>query len=71
MIDGLVRLGAEVVHSGIEDVHATGHAKQEELKTLLSIAEPAVVRPGARRVPPPRRTTPSSPRPWACRPDAR
>ena len=40
VIDGLVRLGAEVVHSGIEDVHATGHAKQEELKTLLSIVEP-------------------------------
>jgi ribonuclease J len=40
VIDGLVRLGAKVVHSGIEDVHATGHAKQEELKTLLSIVEP-------------------------------
>jgi ribonuclease J len=40
VIDGLVRLGAEVVHSGIADVHATGHAKQEELKTLLSIAQP-------------------------------
>jgi len=40
VIDGLTRLGAEVVHSGIEDVHATGHAKQEELKTLLSITQP-------------------------------
>ncbi|CAN5222147.1 ribonuclease J [soil metagenome] len=40
VIDGLVRLGAEVVHSGVEDVHASGHAKQEELKTLLSIARP-------------------------------
>ncbi len=40
VIDGLVRIGAEVVHSGIEDVHASGHAKQEELKTLLSIASP-------------------------------
>jgi ribonuclease J len=40
VIDGLVRLGTEVVHSGIADVHATGHAKQEELKTLLSIASP-------------------------------
>ena len=40
VIDGLVRLGARVVHSGIEDVHATGHAKQEEIKTLLSILEP-------------------------------
>jgi ribonuclease J len=40
VIDGLVRRGARVVHSGIRDVHATGHAQQEELKTLLSIAQP-------------------------------
>jgi len=40
VIDGLVRLGAEVVHSGISDVHASGHAKQEELKTLLSLVRP-------------------------------
>jgi ribonuclease J len=40
VIDGLVRLGARVVHSGLEDVHATGHAKQEEIKTLLAVTEP-------------------------------
>jgi len=40
VIDGLVRLGVEVVHSGIDDVHATGHAKQEELKTVLSVTRP-------------------------------
>ncbi len=40
VIDGLYRIGAQVVHSGIEDVHATGHAKQEELKTVLSIVRP-------------------------------
>jgi ribonuclease J len=40
VIDGLTRLGVEVVHSGIEDVHATGHAKQEELKTVHSIVRP-------------------------------
>ncbi len=40
IIDGMTRLGAEVVHSGVDEVHATGHAKQEELKTLLSIAQP-------------------------------
>ena len=40
VIDGLHRLGAEVVHSGIAYVHSTGHAKQEEIKTLLSIARP-------------------------------
>lgn len=40
VINGLMKLGAEVVHSGISDVHTTGHAKQEELKTLLSITQP-------------------------------
>jgi ribonuclease J len=40
VIDGLTRLGVEVVHSGIAPVHASGHAKQEEIKTLLSVTRP-------------------------------
>lgn len=40
VIDGLSRLGAEVVHSGLAGVHVSGHAKREELKTLLSLARP-------------------------------
>jgi ribonuclease J len=40
VIDGLLRSGAEVVHSGIADVHATGHAQADELKTLLALARP-------------------------------
>ena len=40
VIDGLLRAGAEVVHSGIADVHATGHAQADELKTYLSIVRP-------------------------------
>ncbi len=40
VIDGLVRQGVEVVYSGIADVHATGHAKAEELKTYHSILRP-------------------------------
>ncbi|MDP9070996.1 MAG: ribonuclease J [Actinomycetota bacterium] len=40
VIDGLHRRGAEVVHSGIADVHVSGHAMQGELQTLLSIARP-------------------------------
>jgi ribonuclease J len=40
VIDGLHRLGAEVIHAGIANVHVTGHAMQGELKTLLSIAAP-------------------------------
>ena len=45
VIDGLLRLGAEVVHSGVADVHATGHAQAEELKMLLAIAEPELFIP--------------------------
>jgi ribonuclease J len=40
VIDGLHRLGAEVIHSGIADVHVSGHARQEEIKTLLALARP-------------------------------
>ena len=40
VIDGLYRLGAEVIHSGLARVHVSGHAMREELKTLLSIARP-------------------------------
>jgi ribonuclease J len=40
VIDGLLRAGAQVIHSGIADVHATGHAQADELKTYLSIVGP-------------------------------
>lgn len=40
VIDGLVRRGAEVVHSATAKVHATGHAKAEELRVMHSIVQP-------------------------------
>jgi len=40
VIDGLLRAGCEVVHSGVADVHATGHAQADELKMYLSITNP-------------------------------
>ena len=40
VVDGLLRAGARVVHSGVRDVHATGHAQADEIKTYLSIAQP-------------------------------
>ncbi|HEY4332074.1 MAG TPA: ribonuclease J [Ilumatobacteraceae bacterium] len=40
VIDGLLRAWVEVIHSGIADVHATGHAQADELKTYLSIVKP-------------------------------
>ena len=40
VIDDLYRRGAEVVHSGAEKVHVSGHARQGELRTLISVTEP-------------------------------
>ena len=40
VIDDLLRAGVEVIHSGVADVHATGHAQADELKTYLSITRP-------------------------------
>lgn len=40
VIDDLLRSGVEVVHSGIADVHATGHAQADELKTYMSLTQP-------------------------------
>jgi ribonuclease J len=40
VLNGLVKLDAEVVHSGLHDVHATGHPRQEKLKTLLDVLNP-------------------------------
>jgi ribonuclease J len=40
VLDGLARRGAEVVHSELAPVHVTGHARQEELMTLLGVVRP-------------------------------
>ena len=38
--DNLVRQGAFVYHTKMIDIHSTGHASQEEIKTILSIIKP-------------------------------
>ena len=40
VIDGLYRRGCEVVHSGLADVHVSGHAMQGELAVLQAVAQP-------------------------------
>jgi ribonuclease J len=40
VIDALHRAGAEVVHDRTSPVHVSGHASQEELKFMLSLASP-------------------------------
>ena len=40
MINGLIKLGAEVVHSGLVEIHTSGHGKRDELTTLHTVAAP-------------------------------
>jgi len=44
-INQLARLGAEVLHEEIAPVHVSGHAYQEELRTMLSLLRPRYVMP--------------------------
>lgn len=39
-INRLLRRGANVIHDGIEPVHVSGHASQEEQKLLLNLVKP-------------------------------
>ncbi len=45
VINSMARIGVRVVHSGLHDVHATGHAKAEEIKTLISVIRPEFMVP--------------------------
>ncbi len=40
VMDGLARRGAEVIHAATDHVHESGHGRQGELSTLLSVAKP-------------------------------
>jgi ribonuclease J len=40
VIDDLHRRGSEVIHSGTEKVHVSGHARQGELQTLIAVTRP-------------------------------
>jgi ribonuclease J len=44
-INQLAKLGAEVLHEEIAPVHVSGHACQEELRTMLSLLRPRYVMP--------------------------
>ncbi len=40
VINRLYRLGADVIYEKVSDIHTSGHAKREELKTMLSLVRP-------------------------------
>lgn len=43
--DNLARQGAKIIHYGIADVHASGHANQEELKLMIKLLRPKFFMP--------------------------
>ena len=45
VIDSLHRRGVEVIHSGVDSVHVSGHARQGELAMLMSVTRPEFVIP--------------------------
>lgn len=40
LVNGLLKLGAEVIYESMYDVHVSGHACQEEQKLVLTLARP-------------------------------
>lgn len=40
VIDDLMKIGAEVIYSSLEDIHVSGHACQEEQKLIFSLVRP-------------------------------
>ena len=40
VIDELMKIGAEVIYSSLEDIHVSGHACQEEQKLIITLAKP-------------------------------
>ena len=40
VINGLMKLGAEVIYESMYDVHVSGHAAQEELTLMLNLVKP-------------------------------
>ncbi len=46
VIDDLFKQGAEVIYDSLAETHVSGHAKQEELKIMLSLIKPKFFIPG-------------------------
>jgi ribonuclease J len=45
VINNLALMGAEVIHDRMMDVHASGHAKQDELEKMISLVKPKYLIP--------------------------
>ncbi len=45
VVNELLKKGANVIYGGIEDIHVSGHARQEELKLMLALTKPKFFMP--------------------------
>ena len=45
VVNELLKLGAEVVHEALDEVHVSGHACQEELKLIMGLCKPKFFMP--------------------------
>jgi ribonuclease J len=45
VINDLLKLGAQVIYEKMYDIHVSGHACQDELKTLISLCKPKYFMP--------------------------
>ncbi|MFI3175288.1 MAG: ribonuclease J [Bacillota bacterium] len=45
VINALLKRGADVIYGDIEDIHVSGHARQEELKLMLALVKPKYFMP--------------------------
>ena len=45
VINELIKKGADVVYGSMEDVHVSGHAREEELKLMLALTKPKFFMP--------------------------
>jgi ribonuclease J len=45
VINSLLGLGADVIHSDIADIHVSGHASMEEIKIMISLIRPKYYMP--------------------------
>ncbi len=43
--DAFYRMGARVYHSGMLDIHASGHAQQEDLRLMIDLIRPKILMP--------------------------
>ena len=54
VMNHIAQRGADIIHEGIKHVHVSGHGSEEELKLMLSLIRPTLLRADTRGVPPAR-----------------